>query len=488
MCKVLIAEDEHIVAKDLAKSLGVLGYDVAALADTGADAVRIAEQVCPDVILMDIRLRGEMDGIAAATVVWERWKIPVVFITSHSDPETIKRAANASAYGYIVKPFRANELDATLRVAIRQNQLSRELFAEKDWFRVLLTALSDGVIATDCDGRVQYMNRLAEKLTGWNLAQAAGTEIESVLNLRTLESKPGATCQIREALRTGKTTSRERFSLAPRKGQTLAIDESASPIRNSRGEIIGAVTIFLDVTASVQLDEDRELLIRELERSNEELSGFAHAVSHDLQAPVRAIKSHTELLSRKATDSPADVEEKLVSTITRAADEMDQLIRSLLSYAQVGQQQAKPEPVSLKSVVEAVLPAVQPLLVDAEATIEYGDLPIIHADKVQIQQLLQNLLTNAAKYRKTNRPLHVQITAETKRNRWRVAVKDNGQGIAPRALCKRLRTFEASSWKRDSWDGHGPRDVQENRRASWRPDLGGVGRSRSRSDLLFRLL
>src|SRR3954469_24854810 len=159
MCKVLIAEDEHIVAQDLAKSLGGMGYDVAAFADTGADAVRIAQQVCPDVVLMDIRLRGDMDGIAAATEVWERWKIPVVFITSHSDPETVKRATNASPYGYIVKPFRPNELGATLRVAVRQNQLSREIFAEKDWFQVLLTEVSDGVIATDCAGRVQYMNR-----------------------------------------------------------------------------------------------------------------------------------------------------------------------------------------------------------------------------------------------------------------------------------------------------------------------------------------
>lgn len=431
MCKVLIAEDEHIVAQDLAKSLGGMGYDVAAFADTGADAVRIAQQVCPDVVLMDIRLRGDMDGIAAATEVWERWKIPVVFITSHSDPETVKRATNASPYGYIVKPFRPNELDATLRVAVRQNQLSREIFAEKDWFQVLLTEVSDGVIATDCAGRVQYMNRLAEKLTGWTTAQAAGKEIESVLRLRTLGAQVIPKFQVHEALRTGKATPRERFSLLPQEGRPIAIDESASPIHNSRGEIIGAVTVFLDVTVSVQLDEDREILIRELERSNEELSGFAHAVSHDLQAPVRAIKAYTELLARKAQDSPADIGANLVSTITRAADEMDQLIRSLLTYAQVGQQQVTPEPVSLKSLIETVLPAVEPLLADAEATIEYDDLPTIEADKVQIQQLIQNLLTNAAKYRKANRPLHVQISAESKRNRWLIAVKDNGQGIAP---------------------------------------------------------
>lgn len=235
MCKVLIAEDEHIVAADLAKSLGVLGYDVAAMADTGADAVRIAEQVCPDVILMDIRLRGEMDGIAAATVVWERWKIPVVFITSHSDPETVKRAANASAYGYIVKPFRANELDATLRVAIRQNQLSREIFAEKDWFRVLLTAVSDGVIATDCDGRVQYMNRLAEKLTGWSLAQAAGTEIESVLNLRTLDSKPAATCRFAKLCEPAKLLRERDFPWPP------ARDKPSQSMNRPRPSAIRAV-------------------------------------------------------------------------------------------------------------------------------------------------------------------------------------------------------------------------------------------------------
>ena len=171
------------------------------------------------------------------------------------------------------------------------------------------------------------------------------------------------------------------------------------------------------------------MLIRELERSNEELSGFAHAVSYDLQAPVRAIKAYTELLARKAQDSRADIGENLVSTITRAADEMDQLIRSLLTYAQVGQQQVTPESVSLNVERPFSLQSnhcwLTPKLRSSMMTCLRLRL------QVQIQQLIQNLLTNAAKYRKANRPLHVQISAESKRNRWLIAVKDNGQGIAP---------------------------------------------------------
>ena len=158
-CKMVVAEDEHIIANDIARSLTAFGYQVSGLADSGPEALRLVEQTCPDLVLMDIRLRGSMDGIAAAAEVRRRWQIPVVFLTSFADVETITRAKTAGPYGYVMKPFRATELNATLRVAVHQHRLGRELFAEHDWLRTLLTSISDGVIAADIRGARSVIER-----------------------------------------------------------------------------------------------------------------------------------------------------------------------------------------------------------------------------------------------------------------------------------------------------------------------------------------
>ena len=115
---LIIVEDESIVAQDLQFTLGDLGYGVPAIANSGELAIQKVAEHQPDLILMDIRIIGEMDGIATAEVISQRFDIPVIFLTAHSDEETLARAIETSPYGYIVKPFEEKELLTTIEVGL----------------------------------------------------------------------------------------------------------------------------------------------------------------------------------------------------------------------------------------------------------------------------------------------------------------------------------------------------------------------------------
>ena len=128
--RVLIVEDEQLVAADLEFSLHRLGFSVLPLAETGLSAIRLAEQQRPDVILMDIQLEGKMDGVEAAQEIVRRWDIPVVFLSANTNDEVVRRAKATGPYGYLDKPFRLQELNATLQVALQQNRRARELSSE----------------------------------------------------------------------------------------------------------------------------------------------------------------------------------------------------------------------------------------------------------------------------------------------------------------------------------------------------------------------
>jgi signal transduction histidine kinase len=124
--KILIIEDETITAHHLRRVLIRLGYEVAGVAANGASALDLIEQTSPDLLLADIGLEGEMDGIEVATRAREVWKTPTVFLTAYSDPETMRRARITEPYGYLVKPFAEEELNATIEIALQQKNIAAD--------------------------------------------------------------------------------------------------------------------------------------------------------------------------------------------------------------------------------------------------------------------------------------------------------------------------------------------------------------------------
>ncbi|MBW4618345.1 MAG: EAL domain-containing protein [Cyanosarcina radialis HA8281-LM2] len=255
---ILVVEDERIVARDLKLTLEDLGYRVPAITDSGEQAIKTVAEVKPDLILMDIRLLGEMDGIATAQIIAREFDLPVVFLTAHSDDVTLTRVKTAEPYGYLIKPFEERELRSVIEIAIYKHKMERQLKENAQWLSSILYSIGDAVITTDTQGRITLLNPVAEKLTGWSSNRAIGRDSTEVFQIVNEISRKTVSNPIRQALDTRKiVTLPEQTLLIAKDGREIQIEDSVAPIardkgvvplENSTGQILGAVIVFRDVT------------------------------------------------------------------------------------------------------------------------------------------------------------------------------------------------------------------------------------------------
>jgi diguanylate cyclase (GGDEF)-like protein/PAS domain S-box-containing protein len=255
---ILIVEDEKIVARDLQNALEDLGYRVPAIANSGELAIKKAYELNPDLILMDIRLLGEMDGISTAQIVVDELDIPVVYLTAHSDENTLARAKLTHPYGYLIKPFEERELRAVVEVALYKHEMERRLKENAQWLSTVLNSIGDGVLTTDPEGKITMLNPVAEKLTGWSCEEALNRPSIEVFRLINETTRKIVHNPIQEALSTCQIVTLPPLTLLVRKdGIEIPIDDSVAPItlhkgtapiQDGNGHITGAVAIFRDVT------------------------------------------------------------------------------------------------------------------------------------------------------------------------------------------------------------------------------------------------
>lgn len=156
--RILIVEDEKIIAIDLQRRLERFGYSVVGMASEGNEAVALALELEPDIILMDIMLAGDVDGVAAAKAINDVKDIPFIFLTAYTDEKTLERAKTVQPYGYILKPFKERELYTTIDIALYKHVMARKLTKQERLFSAILQSINDGIIATDMDLNVNFMN------------------------------------------------------------------------------------------------------------------------------------------------------------------------------------------------------------------------------------------------------------------------------------------------------------------------------------------
>jgi signal transduction histidine kinase/DNA-binding response OmpR family regulator len=162
--RILVVEDEAIVAADLANKLEQLGYQVVDSTDTGEEAIRLAGELRPSLVLMDIRLAGAVDGVEAAKAIRREWNLPVVFLTAHSEWATLQRAGEAEAFGYLLKPFHERELGAQIAMALYKHAAENRLRESEEQLRSLNESLEQQVAKqTDILSLLQYVTRLANE-------------------------------------------------------------------------------------------------------------------------------------------------------------------------------------------------------------------------------------------------------------------------------------------------------------------------------------
>ena len=253
---ILIVEDEAIVALDLKLSLQDLGYEVTGIAATGEQALRAVDERPPHLVLMDVRLQGAMDGIATAEAIRVRQAVPLIFLTSHSDDETVQRAARTAPYGYLTKPYQIRELRAGIEVALTKARMERQLREADRWFAHTLQCVSDGVVVTDLAAKVRFINPAAETLTGWTNEEAMGRDVGEVVRLRSAgadaAAQPDSSRLVSEVLREGRPAPvAHAKSLIHRTGEDRIVDEAAGPVDDDEGRRLGAVLVLRDAARRV---------------------------------------------------------------------------------------------------------------------------------------------------------------------------------------------------------------------------------------------
>jgi CheY-like chemotaxis protein len=182
--KILIVEDNAIIAMETIERLKRLGYTVCGVAATGAEAIRIAGTAHPDLVLMDINLRGDMDGIEAAETIYAVRPVPIIYLTAYSDDETLARARGIRPLRYLVKPYKEVDLYTTIEEALRSQPVAEgpRVTAELQQFLERLDACPDGIIVLCTSGTVQYLNPRAREMTGWTNATANGRAMGDIVS------------------------------------------------------------------------------------------------------------------------------------------------------------------------------------------------------------------------------------------------------------------------------------------------------------------
>ncbi|MGB6068425.1 MAG: PAS domain S-box protein [Desulfomonilaceae bacterium] len=271
--RVLVVEDEGIIAQDIRISLQELGYEVCSTVNTGEEAVRMAEAERPDLVLVDVVLKGPMDGIDAARLIHSRFKIPIIYLTAYADEKMLDRAKVTEPFGYLIKPFREKELHSTIEMALFRYGLRKRLREHQEWLSVMLNSIADAIIAADEKGLVKLMNPVAELLSGWSLAEAKGRTLEAVFDIGPDLAKTKPVTLMEEFAGAGGHTARGHHTLLRSKsGSLVDVEFNAAPIRDSEGNIAGLVLVFRDITEQRKAEERLRLLSQATEQSSEGLA------------------------------------------------------------------------------------------------------------------------------------------------------------------------------------------------------------------------
>lgn len=361
--RILIVEDEIIVARDLQLQLSKLGYHVVGIAARGDEAIELTDRLRPDLVLMDIRLKGAVDGVEAAKAIRTR-SVAIVFLTAHADEETLKRACVAEPLGYLLKPFEERELRTTIELAIFKHEAESKVRASERRYAATLASISDGVITTDLVQSVTYLNPAAERLTGWTTVEAFGKPLADVFRIRNGDTLIGRT------------------------GRECLIEMSVSRIHDDRGDPDGEVIVLRDVTEAKRF---REHMLQD--QNLQTIGRFAGGVAHDFNNLLTVILCGVGLLRADAHRNLAD--EEILVDIERAGELGSDLVRQILTFSR--QRVIAPRVLCLNQVCSDTEKFLKRLLGShIELSLRLAsNLGAVKIDPGQLRQIILNLVSNA---------------------------------------------------------------------------------------------
>lgn len=399
--KIMIVEDEAIVAKDIEASLTGLGYSVGAVVSSGEDAIAAARQVRPDLILMDIMLKGRIDGIETAKQITSQLGIPVIFLTAFSDEDTIGRAKETNAFGYLLKPFGERELRTTIEMALYKNELERKLKQNREWLETILHSIADGVLTTNADGLIEFCNPVAELLTGWTSEEMALRQLSEVVCLRKNKGMTAIEINSDSIIQNNVSLSPENdIILTARDGRQTEVEYSAAPLKSSDGKTIGLVLVLRNIAAKQKAIDREQTLQRRLFRAQrmESLGLLANGVAEQLHRVIGPMVDYPKMiLSKMAPDN--DIKQDL-AMIQHSAQKAIEILGNLIALGQM--RDYSMEPLQLNAIIEDIvndpyfkIKKQNMPLIEFQVDLAHQIPPIIGC-KQYLLKLVNNLVSHAS--------------------------------------------------------------------------------------------
>jgi PAS domain S-box-containing protein len=281
--KILVVEDEYLTRVDIKNSLNAMGYEVIGVADTGDTAIRMTEQLKPDLILMDITLKGKMNGIEAAGEIHENFQIPVVYLTAHSDDATVEKAVITQPFGYLIKPFDERALNTTIQMALFKNEMDEKLRRSERTNRSLLDAIPDALMLVEQNNNIVAVNEKMIQNFGMVRKDFDGLSITDLIANGSLSTS----FQVFEDIF---TTMKPVILLNQADGKWT--ETTLYPVTDSRGVVDMVAIQSYDITKWKQLEDQlKQEGISQIERNMEQFQ----ILNDQIRNPLQIIQGYVSL-------------------------------------------------------------------------------------------------------------------------------------------------------------------------------------------------
>jgi two-component system cell cycle sensor histidine kinase/response regulator CckA len=448
---LLIVEDEALVAADLGQLLAQLGFTVVGVASTGDEALRIAADKRPDLALMDIRISGAMDGVETAELIRSRYDIPVVYLTAHGDNATIDRAKLSRPYGYLLKPFKSSELRTVIEIALLRHALEVQLRERERLLATTMRSIGDGVVTTDAEGRVTFVNPVAEQLTGWTVRESMGRGAATILHLVDEDDGSNVPDPVLEVLRNQGIASVTTAALIARDGSRHAVGTTAAAVMDE-DRICGAVVVLRDMTVQRQMERQVEVADRMAA-----LGAMAAGVAHEIDEPMTDVLANLELALHTLPGHAQDVRDALgaaagarlakihnaLEQARLAAMRTAKTVADLGTFARKGERKLRA--VDVRRPLDWALHVTNAALREAaHLVLDLGPTPPVLAEEMPLGQVFANLLLNAAQAIAPDAatPAEIRVATRTdERGDAVIEIRDTGCGMAPAILRRIFEPF-----------------------------------------------
>ncbi len=249
--RIMVVEDEGIVAIDIKNTLERLGYEVSCLASSCQEAIEGAEASRPDLVLMDIRLDGDVDGIETAAMIRSRFDVPVIYLTAYADDDTLERAKSTQPFGYLLKPMNERELQTSIEIALYKHEMERKLRESEERFRGIAERSIDAIFTADLNSNIKYVSSAIKSISGYSPEEVIGKSLTS----HALKSCASDALDAIGKVLMGQVIEGLALEIYRKDGSTAQVEVSASPIFED-GTVIGSQGIIRDITERRLVEED----------------------------------------------------------------------------------------------------------------------------------------------------------------------------------------------------------------------------------------